>query len=50
MKKSWKAAAIGFIILLLLLICFRDHLWDFYETQSKNIFQEFVTILWRNHG
>ncbi len=30
MKKGWKIAAIGLIILLLLLIFFKDYLWAWY--------------------
>ena len=44
MKKGWKAAAIGFIILLIVLICLRNRIWNFWNVQSQNIFQEYTGI------
>ena len=31
MKKGWKIAAVGLIILVLFLIFFKDRLWEWYD-------------------
>lgn len=33
MRKGWKIAAVGFIILLLFLIFFKEHLYQFIEQE-----------------
>ncbi len=40
MKKKWKIAAVGLIVLLLFLILFRNYLWVWYDEIMHPLFPE----------
>lgn len=39
MKRKWKIAAIGMLLMVLLLICLKNQIWEFWEQNSAEIFE-----------